>query len=1201
MEKIPSSILPYLEEIAQCLWSKNASIMIGAGFSMNSKPVFENAKRFPLWQDLGNAFYKKVRGEEIQDATYNFFDPLKLAYEVESNFGRPVLDSMLRTHIPDNEYKPSDLHQSLLRLPWTDVFTTNYDTLLERAADTVSERNYKVVVHKDNLVHSVPPRIVKLHGCFSASTPLIISEEDYRTYPQRYAPFVNTVQQTLLENTLCLIGFSGDDPNFLKWIGWIRDNLGAQNAPKIYLIGVLNLSSSQEKALAQYNITCVDMSVCQDVGRDDHQEGISKFINYCETRKQDESQKSWDLSSKLSYSKLNSKDNKDTGKVVDELKVLVSIWNAERCSYPNWLVTPNSIRSKLWSSTQNWSSIFNKDISLPEQLLKDFVYEFLWRKEKSLIPLFDNEIKLIIVSIQSDLDNPEKMVEQSQYVILALLRYYREEGKSDEWKSLFDNVEKRTKADRFNDSLIYEKALHLLFDNEFVELLKLLSTWEAGNTSALWMYRKAGLLAELNKLTDAKEILEKALIKTRRKINTVHSVSDYANVSLESYILVLLNNVTYALNGWSVEHNHEFRERLEELKQYQCSPWDEIQLLELEIKHKPVPFTKNIIINGFDIGSKHTTRYLTENHNEALNGFRFLRFFEDAALPFSLPQLNIAVDGANNAIKRVATYSPNWCMNTMLRTRDKKSAEIIFTRESLYKFDSEFINTKAERYIHLLSTYSSEESSLYEYGKVLPEVLSRLCCRVSNSIKDKILDLIIQIYSSKPSRLKYQSIDKLLKRLILSFNDEEIHKRLDKFTRVAHYLVINDGNDVDQYLCANPYNYFLELDAELTATKGFTIKLSNELIKQFLDALESSNSEVRQNASLTLIRLKKLGFLNKNQEKSLLSKLLSQKDQHGLPTHTVFYKFVFLDLFDSKSDIENAFKKFMLETKPLSQANTEKPNSYSVTSSPDPFTNELIGSSEYIAWSEEELKELVGYLISWWETDKVLLENSDVSEDLKEELYARFSLFVESINASIIKNNLRQYEGNVQQIIKDFKKLHFDFLCLKAVSKDFVSFDKKQYLSELEEALSSNKKTQTLDGLWAIYRLLKTKNEDSANYETILANFIRYSRGRYLSNALQVVIGIYKNIGYEVGSNLEQACLFTLSQILEGFDELDFEENLALKQCGSELASQMSMIYLLKTDGAPQVILDWLEVTRSSNEFSEIRKPWGINKEVMKQ
>ena len=69
------------------------------------------------------------------------------------------------------------------------------------------------------------PRIVKLHGSLPAQFPLIVTEEDYRTYPTKFAPFVNTVQQAMMETVFLLIGFSGDDPNFLNWSGWVRDNL----------------------------------------------------------------------------------------------------------------------------------------------------------------------------------------------------------------------------------------------------------------------------------------------------------------------------------------------------------------------------------------------------------------------------------------------------------------------------------------------------------------------------------------------------------------------------------------------------------------------------------------------------------------------------------------------------------------------------------------------------------------------------------------------------------------------------------------------------------------------------------------------------------------------------------------------------------------------------------------------------------------
>ena len=176
-----------------------------------------------------------------RDLTKSTFRCRALAHQVEAALGRPELDQMLRDAIPDLQHEPSPLHAELLTLPWSDVFTTNYDTLLERARRSVISRRYDVVLKPDDLGHSNRPRIVKLHGSLPSERPFIITDEDYRRYPHDFAPFVNAVRQALLEDTLCLIGFSGDDPNFLQWAGWIQDNLGHRNSPKMYLVGLLNL------------------------------------------------------------------------------------------------------------------------------------------------------------------------------------------------------------------------------------------------------------------------------------------------------------------------------------------------------------------------------------------------------------------------------------------------------------------------------------------------------------------------------------------------------------------------------------------------------------------------------------------------------------------------------------------------------------------------------------------------------------------------------------------------------------------------------------------------------------------------------------------------------------------------------------------------------------------------------------------------
>jgi hypothetical protein len=182
---------------------------------------------------------------------------LRIASEYEAAFGKARLDALILEMTPDLQYVPSKLHRLLLELPWADVFTTNYDTLLERTE--VDGRAYQPVLKASELTTAFTPRIVKLHGSFPSQTPFIVSEEDYRTYPRKFAPFVNSVRQSLLENSFVLLGFSGEDPNFLEWTGWIRDELGESHAP-IYLVSPLSLGNAERTLLNRRGVTPIDVS-----------------------------------------------------------------------------------------------------------------------------------------------------------------------------------------------------------------------------------------------------------------------------------------------------------------------------------------------------------------------------------------------------------------------------------------------------------------------------------------------------------------------------------------------------------------------------------------------------------------------------------------------------------------------------------------------------------------------------------------------------------------------------------------------------------------------------------------------------------------------------------------------------------------------------------------------------------------------------
>ena len=287
----------HVEKIAEALWNPlrggrpGAALMVGAGMSRNAARPSLAREILPDWNELTARLIAELHpdtvGEEKQrtealrraGAVSGF---LRLAEEYEATHGRGALHNFLLRNVPDQSVSPGELHKALLNLPWQDVFTTNWDTLLERTAADEPFRGYTAVTRAEQIPRSSPPRIVKLHGSFPNIEPFIFTEEDFRTYPKKFAPFVNIMRQGLMENILVLIGFSGDDPNFLQWAGWVRDELGGAG-PQVYLCGWLELREGQRRLLEKLGVVPVDYSRhdqarngCWDGAK--HAQALRRFI-----------------------------------------------------------------------------------------------------------------------------------------------------------------------------------------------------------------------------------------------------------------------------------------------------------------------------------------------------------------------------------------------------------------------------------------------------------------------------------------------------------------------------------------------------------------------------------------------------------------------------------------------------------------------------------------------------------------------------------------------------------------------------------------------------------------------------------------------------------------------------------------------------------------------------------------------------------
>ena len=273
----------FVKEIVNNLKNHHAAVLVGAGFSRNAIRLDGSEKLMPDWNELAKIFCEKLG---LKYTNNQYIDPLSLAQQVEVLHGKQYLNNLLKSVMEDEAYQPGKVHDLLMSLPWTDVFTTNYDTLLERAfKNGTGKISYKPVFSHSDLLYSAGlSRIVKLHGSFPSYEPFIISEEDFRRYPSDHAPFVNTVQQSLLENIFVLIGFSGNDPNFKKWIGWIHDNLGVENSPKIYLISHKPETVVNMRMLAAKNIDVIVLDDIEKYKNNDYKTALELFL--CDLKQQ---------------------------------------------------------------------------------------------------------------------------------------------------------------------------------------------------------------------------------------------------------------------------------------------------------------------------------------------------------------------------------------------------------------------------------------------------------------------------------------------------------------------------------------------------------------------------------------------------------------------------------------------------------------------------------------------------------------------------------------------------------------------------------------------------------------------------------------------------------------------------------------------------------------------------------------------------
>ena len=841
--------MDYIKEIAEAMSANHAAVMIGAGFSKNADKISSTDKWFKNWNELSDMFYDTVYGNDGPGKEYN--SSLRLAQEVEITVGRPKLENILKEAVPDEDYGPSEVYIKLMELPWRDVFTTNYDTLLERAADKVSKRRYNVVVNQEDLVNSNDaPRILKLHGSFPSQRPFIITEEDYRTYPIKFAAMVNTVQQALLENVFCMIGFSCEDPNFLSWIGWIHDNLGKSSSQKIYMISVTHISETKQKLLFDKNIIVVDL---QELYPKEEISGrlISFFERLKELLEEKEKKNQWFDLNEIGLSAEASYEEK-----IKKLRVLNE-------SYPGWIFLPWKMKYKVncvLEELENGEYFFGEkeklvDISFNKQV--EYMYEYVRFLNIVGRPIIVQTVEKFWDILEKNGGQEEQAVYKIQYIYLQLLRSFRELADWEKYDLCRMKIQESTLKYEDKQFLYANDWWMKMYRFEDTNLVELLNKWNLTQGDLYWPMIKSCMYAVAGETDKSEQILGEILPKIRQQL--VKNSKDEYLCSMEECVVTLLNFIRQS--NWPRNENEESEDSIQTRD---IGWWEENEEYCSRLNEKEETKPESEVKTNYDL-SKTYTLYMARNNPKVDYALDYLRFLEQTGHPFRI-QMVTNTKGFQGMIEALYLYYPHLCLIQMLIAQNDKELDILFGRNKLSKMTQKEVDTCIHEYLKMLELVSKNvkpenaiwSRSVYDNAaKILPQIISRLCYKCSLGVLDQILDDMLVLCSSNV-RDNFKGINEILKGVCNAYTKKEQGERIEKILKFPM-----ETNERQKY--CDPVRY-LKCPKEKYKIEDV---LYNNVIIQIRQLIENGETKEQDDALQRLLILAQLIYLQKNDEEYL--------------------------------------------------------------------------------------------------------------------------------------------------------------------------------------------------------------------------------------------------------------------------------------------------------------------------------------------
>ena len=196
-----------MQKVLDLLKSNQTTLFLGAGSSIG------------IGGPSGKRLLDKVINE-FSDVIFlndkNFFDVCKDIIESE-NHSRPELEQFIKKQL-DGLY-PNEKHVKLISLPWKCIFTTNYDTVLERISQdkskgriirSIKEQEPDIELERHDILY-----YIKIFGSidtlYGEEGYPILSRTDHNTSFLRRNSYYKILSDCIRKGPVIFLGYSFED------------------------------------------------------------------------------------------------------------------------------------------------------------------------------------------------------------------------------------------------------------------------------------------------------------------------------------------------------------------------------------------------------------------------------------------------------------------------------------------------------------------------------------------------------------------------------------------------------------------------------------------------------------------------------------------------------------------------------------------------------------------------------------------------------------------------------------------------------------------------------------------------------------------------------------------------------------------------------------------------------------------------------